>query len=153
MVFDFRTALPTLVPKAISWAEAHHAHIVQVGQPLNDTLIGVAKKVGVLHPERIRVAELPSLPLPEDIELRQAALDAGLLGPGMAGLTLGYGVFVCSGHSNIRLLSHEFRHVHQFEQAGSMAAFLSVYLQQVATFGYYNAPFEIDARTHELLIV
>jgi hypothetical protein len=149
MTFDLRAALPVLVPKAITWAEAQYSSIAQVGQPLNEVLLAVAKSVGVLHPELIRIAEVLHLPLPEDPELKQAALATGLLGPGMVGLTLGYGVYVCQGHRNVRLLSHEFRHVHQYEQAGSIAAFLPVYLQQIVTVGYNNAPFERDARAHE----
>lgn len=149
MTFDLRAALPVLIPKAIVWAEAHCSSISQKGQPLNEVLLGVAKSVGVLHPELIRIAEVPSLPLPEDPELKQAALATGLLGPDMVGLTLGYGVYICRGHGNVRLLSHEFRHVHQYEQAGSIAAFLPTYLQQIVSVGYNNAPYEIDARAHE----
>ncbi|MDD2882940.1 MAG: hypothetical protein PHQ58_21220 [Rhodoferax sp.] len=149
MTFDLRTALPTILPKAITWAEAHCLSISQVGQPLKETLLAVARSVGVLYPDRIRIAEVPSLPLPEDAELREAALATGLLGPDMIGLTLGYGIYVCHGHDNIRLLSHEFRHVHQYEQAGSIASFLPAYLQQIVSVGYANAPFEIDARAYE----
>jgi hypothetical protein len=149
MTFDLRAALPVLIPKAITWAEEQYLHIAQVGQPLNDVQLSVARSDGVLHPELIRVAEVLSLPLPEDLELRQAALATGLLGPNMAGLTLGHGVWVCRGHGNIRLLSHEFRHVYQYEQAGSIAAFLPTYLQQIVAYGYRNAPFEVDARAHE----
>lgn len=149
MTFDLRAALPLLVPKAIAWAESQCSSIAQAGQPLNDVLLAVARSVGVLHPELIRVAEVHHLPLPEDPELMQAALVTGLLGPGMVGLTLGYGVYVCHGQGNIRLLSHEFRHVHQYEQAGSIAAFLPAYLEQIVTVGYNNAPFEVDARAHE----
>ena len=69
----------------------------------------------------------------------------------MVGLTLGYGVYVCHGHGSIRLLSHEFRHVYQYEHAGSIAAFLPAYLQQIVTVGYNNAPLEVDARAHERL--
>jgi len=97
------------------------------------------------------MAFVESLPLPEDEMLRRAALETGLLGPGMVGLTLGYSVLICRGHDSLRLLSHEFRHVHQYEQAGSIAAFLPVYLRQVATVGYSNAPFEIDARAYETI--
>ena len=63
--------------------------------------------------------------------LRAAALQAGLLGPGMVGLTLGHAIFICRGHKTRRLLSHELRHVHQYEQHGSIAAFLPVYLGQI----------------------
>jgi hypothetical protein len=68
----------------------------------------------------------------------------------MVGLTLGYAVLVCPGYGrDVRLLSHEFRHVYQYEQAGSIAAFLPVYLQQIVTVGYQNAAYERDARAHE----
>lgn len=149
MTFDLHAALPLLVPKAIAWAESRFSFIAEVGQPLNDDLLAVARSVGVLHPGLIRIAEVPYLPLPEDPELRQAALATGLLGPSMVGLTFGYGVYVCHGHRDIRLLSHEFRHVHQYEHAGSIAAFLPVYLEQIVTLGYNNSPLEVDARAHE----
>lgn len=60
MTFDLRAALPVLAPKAISWAEAQYSTIAQVGQPLNEVLLAVARSVGVLHPELIRVSEVPS---------------------------------------------------------------------------------------------
>lgn len=150
MEYDLRSALPQLVPKAIAWAEAQNSFIVQIGQPLNDALLSVARNVGVMRPELIRVTEVPQLPLPEDQALQQAAIATGLLGPHMTGMTFGYGIYICRGQSTIRLLSHEFRHSFQYEQAGSIAAFLPTYLQQIATVGYHNAPFEIDARAHEI---
>jgi len=124
MTFDLRAALPLLIPKAIGWAEAQYNAMTQAGQPLNDVLLSVARSVGVLRPELIRVIEVPCLPLPDDPDLKQAALATGLLAPGMVGLTLGHGVCVCHRHGNVRVLSHEFRHVYQYGQAGSIAAFL-----------------------------
>ena len=61
------------------------------------------------------------------------------VGPGMIGLTLGYSIFIVRGHMGRRLVSHECRHVYQYETHGSIAAFLPVYLQQIATVGYQNA--------------
>jgi len=90
------------------------------------------------------------LPMPDDPVLQAAATQAGLLGPGMVGLTLGHSIFVCRGHKTRRLVSHELRHVYQYEQHGSIAAFLPVYLAQVLQVGYQNAAFEQDARAHEL---
>lgn len=149
MLLDLHAELSAIVPKAIAWAEAQYASIAEVGQALDEDMLAIAKSVGVLHSELIRVAEVHRIPLPEDPQLREAAFATGLLGPGMVGLTLGHGIYVCQGHRNVRLLSHEFRHVHQYEQAGSIAAFMPAYLQQIVTFGYGNAPFEIDARSHE----
>ncbi len=149
MLIDLRAALPALAPKATAWVESQHIHIAQVGRALDDDERTLAEGVGVRYPDRIRIAEVPDLPVPDDPDLRQAAKMAGILGPGTAGLTLGYGIYVRRGHGSIKLYSHEFRHVHQYERAGSIAAFLSVYLQQVVEFGYYNAPLEVDARVHE----
>jgi hypothetical protein len=111
MTKDFGAALPLLIPRAIAWAEAQAMSIASAGQPLDADLCALARSVGVLHCDRIRLVEVSELPLPEDPDLRQAALDTGLLGQGMVGLTLGYGIYVCHGHKTLRLLSHEFRHV------------------------------------------
>ena len=149
--FDLQAALPYLLPKAIQWAEARSQEIQAGGVSLAEKGLQIARAVGVQQPERIRIAFVEKLPLPEDEMLREAALETGLLGPGMVGLTLGYSVLICQGHDSLRLLSHEFRHVYQYEQAGSIAAFLPSYLQQIAILGYSNAPFEIDARAHEII--
>lgn len=151
MTYDLRGVLPLLIPKAIAWAEAESERVARTGRGLDDTLIAVAKSVGVAHPERIRIRDVPRLPLPDDPQLGQAVVAAGLLGPGMVGLTLGHGVLVRSDHGqDMRLLSHEFRHVYQYEQAGSIAAFLPEYLRQIVTVGYHDAAYERDARAHEL---
>jgi len=147
---ELRQALPHLLPGAIAWAEARARKAAEVGEPLTPSEQEVARVVGVRKPELVRVETVESLPLPDDPTLRAAAVQAGLLGAGMVGLTLGYAVFVCRGHKTRRLLSHELRHVHQYEQNGSIAGFLPLYLKQVIEAGYHNAPFEADARAHEL---
>ena len=142
--------LPKLLPRAIAWVENQYAFIAKNGQPLSESEKELARRIGVLRPDLIRVYGVPLLPLPEDPELRQVAIATNMLGPDMVGLTLGHGIYICHGHRNTRLLSHEFRHVYQYEQAGSIAAFLPLYLTQIATVGYHNAPFEMDARAHEI---
>jgi hypothetical protein len=119
--------------------------------PLNASELAMARAVGVAEPERVRVEIVGDrLPMPDDPALREAAMQAGLLAPGMVGLTLGHSIFICAGHKTRRLLSHELRHVHQYEQHGSIAGFLPLYLQQVIEAGYRDAAFERDAREHEL---
>ena len=148
---DLRLKLPELLPRAIAWAEARAKRAQQVGVALTPQEVEVARAVGVAKPELVRVEIVGDrLPMPDEPELRAAAVEAGLLGPGMVGLTLGHSIFICRGHKSRRLLSHELRHVYQYEQCGSIAAFLPVYLMQVLENGYSKAPFERDARTHEL---
>ena len=150
MHFDLAAALPLLTLKAIEWAEQRAAEIAAAGEPLSDSELAVAIKVGVVAPGRIRLSLVSTLPLPADPMLRQAAFQTGLLGPNMIGLTLGHGIYICNGHKSVALLSHEFRHVYQYEQAGSIAAYLPDYLLQIVKYGYSSAPYEIDARTHEI---
>lgn len=149
MNIDLQTELLRMLPSAIRWAEARASEVAQSGRQLNENRISIAQSVGVMRPELIRIALVDLLPLPEDPQLRDAALQSGLLGPSMVGLTLGYSVFICHGYDTIRMLSHEFRHVYQYERFGSIANFLPVYLQQIIEVGYVNTPFEIDARAHE----
>ena len=147
---DFASMLPDLLPRAIAWAEAQSRTICHLrGDPLSAPRLALARTVGVSHPELIRIWNVPEIPAPADPELRHFAREQNLIGPGTCGLTLGYGIFLLKGYADAPLLLHEFRHVHQYEAAGSIAAFLPVYLQQIADFGYDNAPYEVDARAHE----
>jgi hypothetical protein len=150
MAFDLRSILPQLLAPAIAWAEIQSRQAEQEGQNLNPAGLELAKRAGVKRAELIRLKTVDQLPLPAEPLLRQAAVETGLLGPGMVGLTLGYSIFVVRGHMTPRLLAHECRHVYQYEVCGSIAAFLPVYLEQIATVGYLNAPLEQDARAHEL---
>ena len=150
MPIDLRAALPRLLPGAIAWAEARAREAAATGAALTAAWSEIARRVGVQRPELIRVAVVDSVPLPDEPTLRAAALQTGLLGPHVAGLTLGYSVFVVRGHVTERLLSHEFRHVQQYEAHGSIGAFLPVYLQQIVEVGYENAPYELDVQAHEV---
>jgi hypothetical protein len=150
MAFDLRSILPQLLAPAIAWAEMQSRQAEQDGQDLNPAGLELARRAGVKRPELIRTKLVDQLPLPAEPLLRQAALQTGLLGPGMVGLTLGYSIFVVRGHMTPSLLSHECRHVCQYEAFGSIAAFLPVYLDQIATVGYHNAALEQDARAHEV---
>ena len=147
---NLQLLLPSLIPRAISWAESVAVDVASRGAALDSSRLSDAMTVGVQRPERIRVSMVERLPLPSDAELRMAALQTGLLGPSMVGLTLGYSILICRGHMTRRLLSHECRHVFQYEQAGSIAAFLPLYLNSIVQVGYQNCPFEKDARDHEL---
>lgn len=148
---DLRRELPRLLPGAIAWAEARARKAAEAGSPLTFDELSLARSAGVAKPELVRIEIVGDrLPVPDDPVLQAAATQAGLLGPGMVGLTLGHAIFICRGHRTRRLVSHELRHVFQYEQHGSIAAFLPVYLRQVLEVGYQDAAFERDARAHEV---
>ncbi len=146
---SLESLLPILLPRAIHWAKHQSQNILETGNALSDSGLRIARSVGVSMPEEIRVAVVPSLPLPEDPELRAVAIQTGLLGPNMVGITLGYGIYLRDGFVSNRLISHECRHVFQYEEAGSIEDFLPIYLQQIVQYGYDDAPYEVDARNHE----
>jgi hypothetical protein len=59
-------------------------------------------------------------------------------------------IHIVRGHLGLRLLSHKYRHVHQYETCCCIASFAAEYLQQIALCGYGDAPLERDATAHEL---
>ena len=146
---DLESALPRLWPLAVEWAESQSASIRATGIALDASGVCLAHSVGVQHPERIRLKIVTAISLPENDELRQAAIQAGLLGTGTIGLTLGYGIYLLEGRISQPLIRHECRHVHQYEEAGSLPAFLARYIREVLQFGYFDASLEKDAREHE----
>lgn len=150
-MYDLATVLPKLLPQAIEWVESCSVEILSKGTPLTAVGIKVARSVGVLNPEKIRVELVESLPLPDDQMLRDVALQAGLLGPDMAGITFGHGIYACTDRVKNSLIAHECRHVFQYETAGSIAAFLPRYLQEIVKYGYLESPYEMDARQYEFV--
>ena len=61
------------------------------------------------------------------------------------GLTAWHGVIVrLDCRRNLRLLTHEFVHVAQYERLGR-ERFLQEYIQQIASHGYLDAAFELGA--------
>ena len=144
-----KSKLPLLLPRAIAWAEAEESRVLASGEGLDPEDVGLARAVGVSHPHRVRIALVDAIPTPSDPMLQSAIRETGLLGPDTRGLTLGHAIFMRRDEKSRRLLSHELRHVYQYERAGSIAAFLPVYLTQMLDVGYRDAPLEIDARAHE----
>jgi len=147
---EFAGRLPATLPQAIGWAAQQSALVIQSGTPLDSRGLKIARAVGVKHPELIRVWTVIELPAPSDPELRRFAAEQNLIAPGTRGFTLGYGILIRQGDMDVRLLSHESRHVYQVEEAGSLDAFLTAYLKQIADVGYGRAPCEVDARHHEI---
>lgn len=147
---DLAAVFEEILPDAIAWVRAQSEAGLATGRPLTPAELADARRVGVSEPEKIRVVVAPTLPLPDDAALRETALSTGLLGPEFHGLTLGHAIYIVDGHLTRRLISHECRHVHQYENAGAIGEFLREYLAQIARFGYHNAPYEVDARHSEI---
>lgn len=139
-----------IINLAVKWVEQQQTLIAESGIALTQHQIAIAAHVGVQHPARIRLLQVDSIPQPVDPLLQRVAAELHFLGSGTIGLTLGYGVYLRKGYVTDRLLSHEFRHVQQYEVAGSVENFITAYLQEIFQYGYRNSPYEVDARAHEI---
>ena len=147
---DLLYEMQTLLPKAIQWAERESNKIQQTGTPLTDEQMELARKVGVSSPEKVKVQLVSEFPFPDDVKLAEAARQTGFLQQDMHAITLGHSIYIREGCITDRLLSHELRHVYQYETFGSIAAFLVEYLKQIVYVGYANSLLELDARQHEI---
>lgn len=139
--------LPDIVPKAIAWAKAQSESVLASGLPLSEGGIQIARRVSVNAPERVRIQWVTRLPVPSDPAFHPL-LDSTRLAD-MDGLTLGYAIFLVQERTDLKLIAHELRHVHQYERLGGIDGFMPVYLEEIRLFGYKDAPLEIDARAHE----
>lgn len=131
---------------ATAWAEQEEARILAGGVGLSPSLLSDARRVGVAHPERVRLLAVASIPTPEDPVLRAAVEATGLISPFTAGLALRYGIYVRSDFVGDRFfVAHELVHTAQYERCGSVAAFLRQYLHECLSIGYPDAPMEQEA--------
>jgi hypothetical protein len=140
--------LNEMLPRAAAWAQQQELLMLSH----KDSLVlipeeqATARRAGVAQPEAVRILGVPEIPLPEEADLRDAAVAVGLITPGTAGLTIGHGIFIrreCLNDS--KLIAHELKHVAQFERYGSIPAFLQQYLSEVNQYGYPAAPMELEA--------
>lgn len=148
-MMDLNAELPRLLPKAVAWGEERERQVLAAGAPLSKRMQAVAVRVGVLHPDKIRLELVDRMPGPDDPELREAVQQMGLIGASSAALTFGYAITITRSQYNARLVSQQCRRVHHYERAGSIAFFLSEYLRQVVDHGVWDAPFEEDVRQHD----
>ena len=135
-----------LLPLAAAWAEQQEERILETGVGLSASQVSDARQVGVVHPERVRLLAVPSIPTPKHPVLRAAGEATGLISPFTAGLALRHGIYVRRDFADDRILvAHELVHSAQYERFGSFAAFLRQYLHECLTIGYPDAPMEQEA--------
>jgi hypothetical protein len=142
--------VPILAPRVVAWAEQEEANAMAQGRPLTPRMRALARSVGVSDPSRVSVMIVDHVPLPDEPMLRAAAESLGFTKMNITGLTLGHAIFVRRGRDRDPvLLSHELRHVAQYESQGGIAPFLARHVMDLVEHGYEDSPFEVDARAHE----
>jgi hypothetical protein len=119
-----------LRPLATKWATAQETFIRQHGVPLTAAQVADARRLGVQHPERIRVLVVDRIPLPENKELADAARRTQIITDASPGVTVGYGIIIrVDSWKNRELLLHQLVHVAQCERSGGLESFVTEYLE------------------------
>ena len=139
-------SLPIALPLACAWAEKQEVILLAQGEPLTEDQLADARRAGVAHPEKIRVARVETLPQPENDELMFIAKHIGLFSPRSVGLTLGYGICLNPLVWEDRYtLVHECVHVGQYERLNGIRPFLGEYLRECIEPGYPFGRLEQEA--------
>ncbi len=139
-------SLPALLPGAYEFAEKHEAIILAQGEPLSPALVEDARRAHVMHPEKIRIVYVVSLPEPQNGEMMFVAKHMGLFQPRSIGLTFGHGIYLrLDCRENRQMIVHECVHIGQYERLGGIRPFLDMYLRECIEPGYPFGALEQEA--------
>ena len=139
-----------LLHLACVWAAGLEQAILQSGVPLTAEQEADARRMGVAHPERVRLLAVERVPTPDHPLLAAAAETLNLLSPLTLGLSLRYGICIRNDcRWQRRLVVHELAHTMQYERLGGIEPFLRQYLHECIGIGYPAAPMEQEARAIE----
>ena len=140
-----------ILPFACAWARRQESIIFRTGVPLPPAEIITAKRLGILHPERVRLRAVSQVP-PLNWLLRWLGQKLGVVSGQTIGMALRYGIFIREEHwGDRRLLAHELAHVAQYERLGGFHGFLKQYLQECINPGYPLGDLEHEAKQAESL--
>ncbi|HEV7404086.1 MAG TPA: hypothetical protein VGO11_14195 [Chthoniobacteraceae bacterium] len=149
----YRLLLFPLLPYVTRWIAAQERRILAEGTPLSERSLADARRIGVLHPERVRLLSVPQVPQPGGAFIAFLGRCVGMPSENTAGLTARYGIFIRANQwGDRRLLAHELAHTAQYERLGGLRPFLRQYLMECLTTGYGGAPLELEAIEAEAIV-
>ena len=146
--------LKPLLPIACAWAARAERKALDRGVPLSAAQLADAVRVGVAHPERVRLHVVERMPWPAPRAITGFLERSGVVPSRIGGLTLRYAIFLRKDcPDDRRLLAHELAHTAQYERLGGFRAFLAQYLREWLTVGYPHGELELEAqRTAEKIV-
>ena len=135
-------------PHAVKWARDMITVYAGDGRPLTEEETATARKVGVSHPETVRVVMIDRIPLPEAGPFAEAINPFGVISENVSGLTVGPIIFI-DGSGKLpfpfaTILQHELVHVAQYEKLG-LDKLYSEYLLALRVVGPRAIPLELEA--------
>jgi hypothetical protein len=142
--------LPAIVFLAMPWvgwwAWRVERRTLRAGRPLFTSEWAAAERVGVRHPEKVRVIAVEEIPMPGLGWMHRIASQWGFDRRHIGGLCLRYGILLRRDlAAQPVIMAHELVHTAQYERHGSLTGFLRAYLLQCLRHGYANAALEREA--------
>lgn len=142
--------LPVIIVAAMPWvgwwAWRTERRTLREGRPLFTSEWAVAERVGVRHPEKVRVIAVEEIPMPGLAWMHRIAARWGFDRRQIGGLCLRYGILLRRDlAAQPIIMAHELVHTAQYERHGSLTGFLRAYLLQCLRTGYSHAPLEREA--------
>jgi len=141
-----------LLSAAVKWVAEQEAVVLEKGEALNKTELDYARRIGIVHPENVRLLKVPSFPMPTEPILKMAMESLEVQSSNIVGLTLRYAVFIKEDwwrqqnyQKPLEFVVHELVHTHQYERLGGIEPYLRQYLTERQTFNYPNNPLEVEA--------
>ena len=141
-----RLLTPLLSGFGTVWLRRHEKNVLEHGKLLDACQFEDALRVGVRHPEEVRVLKTETVPLPfrRLALLCSKTLRSNQVEP--VGLCAQYGIYIKEFDGNDRnVLVHELVHTRQYERAGGIGPFLRTYLLDCLSHGYSASKMETEA--------
>jgi hypothetical protein len=146
---DINAKIEYFFPRVLAWYESVEAELLPHGRALSGPELEVARRLGVLNPEKVRVVLLDAFPMPSDPELLVEAERYGLGSRFEGGRTNGYVIMLKPWLAeNKTVLAHELVHGSQHDRMGRKA-FLRRYLIEMEILGYARSPLELEAYANQ----
>ncbi|AZZ96030.1 hypothetical protein [Pseudoalteromonas sp. R3] len=149
IIFFHQTLISSvLLPQYIAWAEKTEILGRQIGEPLDQKHLAIAKEIGIQSPEKVRIVYVDEVPFPHDnFALKTLGEALGFVGEGIINnaQVFGYSIYVRHGFElTTPKLAHELVHVLQIERS-SLSAIVTQHFSDLAEYGYDNSPLEVEA--------
>ncbi|MFC4656375.1 hypothetical protein ACFO3I_15265 [Rheinheimera marina] len=137
-----------VLPPYIEWAAATESAGVAAGEPLNAQQLQLARDIGILQPEQVRLVYVDEVPFPyHNLLLKTVGEALGFIGDGIINnaQVFGYSIYVRKDYQLTRpKLAHELVHVLQIERS-DLTAVVSQHFADLARYGYDDSPLEVEA--------
>ena len=135
--------------KYVDWARSIEAQGQERGSPLDPEQLELATRIGILHPEKVRLVMVDAVPFPShDAAMRRLGESMGFIGADVINnaQAFGYTIWVRKGFVLDRArLAHELVHVEQIERSAGFSVYARKYIEQLREFGHANMPLEREA--------